>query len=87
MGWDLNTDLFDCLLKVDYEQWLVTRQAGDWAVKCLCLNGKATSTAPVSLSVFRQVGAHLWHRGPVVSRHERDSNPGMSTPAFLRQAP
>ena len=27
MGWDLNIDLFDCVLKVDYKQRLVTRQA------------------------------------------------------------
>ena len=26
------------------------------------------------LSVCRQVGAHLWHRGPVVSRQQRDWN-------------
>ena len=34
----------------------------------------------------RQVGAHLWHRGPVVSRQQRDSNPGPSTLSCLRQA-
>ena len=47
--------------------------------------GEAAITAPFALS-FRQVGAHLWHRGPVFSRKQRDSNPGPSTLARLRQA-
>ena len=34
----------------------------------------------------RQVGAQLWHRGPVVSRQQRDLNPGPSALACLRQA-
>ena len=42
-------------------------------------------TAPVC-SQFMQGGARLWHRGPVVSRQQRDLNPGPSTLACLRQA-
>ena len=38
------------------------------------------------LSVFRQAGPHLWHRGPAVSRQQLDSNLGPSTLACLRQA-
>ena len=47
---------------------------------------QAAMTAPLLLSLFRQVGAHLWRRGPVVSRKQRDSNPGNSALACLRQA-
>ena len=38
------------------------------------------------LSVFRQVRAHLWHRGPVDSGLQQDLNPGPSTLVCLRQA-
>ena len=34
----------------------------------------------------RQVEAHLWHRGPVVSRQQWDLNPGHSALACHRQA-
>ena len=33
----------------------------------------------------RLVGAHLWHRSPVVSRQQWDLNPGLSDLACLRQ--
>ena len=44
-----------------------------------CLKGQ------VALS-YRQVWAHLWHRGPEVSRQQQDSNPGPSKLSCPRQA-
>ena len=49
---------------------------------CGCLEWKAAISAPVLLSVCRQGRAHLWHRGPVVSRLQQDSN---SVPVCLKQ--
>ena len=37
--------------------------------------GRGCSYWASLLSAFRQVGAHLWHRGPVVSKQQRDLNP------------
>ena len=42
--------------------------------KLQCLKGEAAICGARLLSVSRQVGAHLWHKGPVGGL-QRDSNP------------
>ena len=56
-----------------------------WAWQSGCLKHEAAVLRQVALSC-RQVGAHLWHRGPVVNRQQSDSNPGPTALAYLKQA-
>ena len=60
-------------------------------------SGRSSNYCASLLSVFRQVSAHMWHRGMLVSRQKWESNPGpmkwrgISSPGpsaltYLRQA-
>ena len=74
-------------LKVDQNHLVLSHaQSVDLSGEIVCaLRTRLQWLRQVALSC-RQVGAHLWHRSPVVSRQQRDSNPGPLTLSCLRQA-
>ena len=67
---------------------LITHLAGRLGGEMVVPYGQGYNFCARLLSVCRQVGAHLWHRGLVDSTQQRDSNPRPSTfaPACHRQA-